>query len=115
LFQNIKDHREFRRRVDILWEGDYEEFELEAFPSTTFGGFAPSRVREFLRLAKMHPEFHIVSCIEPDLLVNSFVSGAMLYYLAQGDPDSNLVHDLHQKLDAHFIQSLNSGRKIPSP
>jgi len=109
MFKNIKDHREFRRKVDILWEGDYEDLELEEFPTTVFGGFVPSRAGEFLRLVKMHPEFHIVSCIEPDLLVNNFVRGAMIYYLAQGDSNPKLVHDLYEKLDAHFLQSLNSG------
>ena len=114
MFLNIKNSREFRRRVDILWALDYEELELEEFPTTEFGGFAPWRLAEFLALARMHPELHIVSCIEPNLYVNAFVKGSQTYYLAQGDADPKLIHDLYNKLDLHLLQSLNSGRNNPS-
>jgi hypothetical protein len=110
-FKNIKDYIEFQRRVDTLWEPDYEELELEEFPTTVGGGFAPWRVEEFLRLARLHPEFHIVTCIDTDLFINSFVWGALTYYLAQGDADPKLVHDPYDRLDAYFLQTLNSGRK----
>ncbi|MGE0171362.1 MAG: hypothetical protein AB7T49_01190 [Oligoflexales bacterium] len=85
--------------------------ELEEFPTTVFGGFAPWRVSEFLRLAKLHPEFHIVSCLEPHLYINAFVKNAQTYYLAQGDANPILVHDLYDKLDIHLLQVLNSGCK----
>jgi len=110
MFRNIKDSGEFRSIVEILWADDYEEFELESIPTTVFGGFAPWRIDEFLLLARRHPEFHIVSCIEPGLYINSFVKGAQTYYLAQGDADSTLVHDLYGKLDTHLLHTLNSGR-----
>ena len=72
-FRNIKDSGEFRQLVEMLWADDYDDLELESFPTTVFGGFAPWRVEEFLRLAKLHPEYHIVSCIEAGLYVNQFV------------------------------------------
>jgi hypothetical protein len=109
MVKNIKDYIEFHRRVEILWASDFEELELEEFPTTAFGGFAPWQVDEFLRVAKLHPEFHIVSCIEPELFVNRFVNGAMIYYLGQGDSDPNLVHDAYGKLDLLLLQTLNSG------
>jgi hypothetical protein len=106
MYKYIDDYFEFRRRIDILWEPDYEDLELEEFPTTVSGGFAPWRVEEFLRLARLHPEFHTVSCIEPDLFINTFVWGAMTYHLAQGDSDPKLVYDPDRKLDAHFLQTL---------
>jgi hypothetical protein len=111
LYRNVKNHLEFIRLTDLLWADDYEDLELEEFPTTVFGGFAPWRVAEFLRLAKLHPEFHIVSCVEPNLYVNAFIKGAQTYYLAQGDPDPKLIHDPYNKLDALFLQNLYSGRK----
>ena len=110
VFRNIKDDGEFRQLVDMLWEGDYEDLELESFPTTVFGGFAPWRVEEFLNLARSHPEYHIVSCIEPGLYINSFVKGAQTYYLAQGDADPKLIHDIYDKLDTRLLHVLNSGR-----
>lgn len=111
MFKNIKSFHEFTRRVEILWAPDYEDRELEEFPTTAFGGFAPWRLEEFLRLARLHPEYHIVACVKPDLYINSFVGGAQTYYLAEGDADPKLVHDLDNRLDEHFLQSLNSGRR----
>jgi hypothetical protein len=110
MFKNIKDYHEFHLRVDILWVPDYEDLELEEFPTTASGGFEESRLEEFLHLAKLHPEFHVVSCIDPDLIINTFVWGALTYHLAQGDADPKLVHDLYDKLDIHFLHTLNSGR-----
>jgi hypothetical protein len=114
LYKNIKNRREFNKLVDILWAPDYEDRELEAFPTTAVGGFAPWRVYEFLELAKQHPEYHIVSCIEPDLHVNAFVKNALTYYLAEGDSDPCIIHDPYNKLDASFLQALNSGLNKPS-
>jgi len=111
LYKNIKSRREFDRRVDILWEGDYEERELEEFPTTVFGGFAPWRVDDFLRLASRHPEYHIVTCIGPELFINAFVKGALSYFLAEGDSDPKLIHDPYDKLDVYLLHSLNSDRK----
>lgn len=110
LFKNIRSFREFTRRVEFLWAPDFEDRELEEFPTCVTGGFAPWRLREFLNLAKLHPEYHIVVCIEPDLYVNAFIAGAQSYHLAEGDSDPSLVHDPNDRLDAHFLQSLNSGR-----
>jgi hypothetical protein len=111
MFKNIKNRIAFLRRVDILWEPDYEELELEEFPTMMDGGFAPWRIDEFLRLAKLHPEFHIVTCIDSSLYINNFVWGGQTYHLAQGDADPHLVHDRYGRLDMQFLQSLNSERK----
>jgi len=111
MVKNIKNYSEFRRRVEILWADDYQDRELEAFPVTVCGGFAPWRAYEFLRLARLHPEYHIVTCIEPEIFVNAFVTNALMYYLAEGDADPKLIHDPHDKLDAYFLYTLNSGRK----
>ena len=113
LFNNIKNYIEFRRRVETLWADDYEERELEEFPSLPNGGFAPGRVKKLLRLVRLHPEYHILSRIRSDLYVNTFVKGAVSYFLAEGDSDPKLIHDPHGKLDAHFLHTLNSGRSSP--
>jgi len=113
LFKNIKNYIEFRQRVETLWADDYEDRELEEFPSLPNGGFAPDRVDEILRLARLHPEYHIMSRIRPDLCVNTFVKGAVSYFLAEGDSDPKLIHDPYNMLDACFLHFLNSSRKSP--
>lgn len=84
---------------------------MEEFPTTVFGGFIYWRREEFLRLAELHPEYHIVTCIEPKLYVNGFVSNGLTYFLAEGDSDPNLIHDPDLKLDESLLYSLNSGDK----
>jgi hypothetical protein len=111
LLKKTKNRREFMRKVEILWIDEYLEFELENLPTTVNGGFAPWRVEEFLKLARLHPEFHIVTCIEPSLYINAFVKGGMTYHLAEGDPDPRLVFDQFDKLDQHYLHLLNSGQK----
>lgn len=110
MFKNIKNFSDFTRQVEILWIPDYEDRKLEIFPCTVTGGFTPSRIDDFLKLARLHPEYHKVVCIEPNLYVNAFVKGAQTYHLAEGDADPKLIHDLNSKLDTYFLQSLNSGR-----
>jgi len=111
LFKNVKNYIEFRRRVEALWADAYEDRELEEFPSLPNGSFGPERVEELLRLARLHPEYHILSRIRPDLYINSFVKGAVSYFLAEGDSDPKLIHDPYNKLDIHYFHSLNSGRR----
>jgi len=113
LFKNIKNYIEFRRRVETLWADDYEVRELEEFPSLPNGGFTPERVKEILCLARLHPEYHILSRVRPDLYINTFVKGAVSYFLAEGDSDPKLIHDPYDKLDTHLLHSLNSGRSSP--
>ena len=84
---------------------------LEEFPTTVFGGFAPWRVKQILKLVRRHPEYHIVTCLEPDLYVNTFVPNAQTYFLAEGDRDPRLIFDPQCKLDESFLYSLNSGRR----
>ena len=109
MFKNIKDRNAFKKRVEILWEDDYITRELEELPTTVFGGFAPWRTMAFLRMAKLHPEYHIVSCVGPNLYVNSFVRNAQTYFFAEGDTDSKIIHDPFDRLDASFLYSLSSG------
>jgi hypothetical protein len=93
LFKNIKNRTEFRRQVEILRLPHYEDFELEEFPCCPLGGFFLSRVECILRLVRLHPEYHIVTCVKPSLLVNGFVANGQTYYLGAGAKDPNLVHD----------------------
>jgi hypothetical protein len=108
-FKNIKSMREFKSRVAMLWSDDYEERELEAFPSSVLGGFFNYRRDEFLALARLHPEYHIVTCLSDRIFVNGFVEGGQSYYLAEGDPDPTLIYDPDHSLDLHSLYSLNSG------
>jgi hypothetical protein len=94
-----------------LWHGDYEDRELEEFPTNVLGGFAYWRREEFLRLARLHPEYHIVTCIKSDLFVNGYIETAHSYFLAEGDSDPKLIHDPNLQLDAYLLYSLNSGDK----
>jgi len=115
VFTNIKSRKEFRARVEILWHPDYEDMELEEFPCIPSGSFLPDRLEVLLRLARLHPEFHIVSYVGSGIYMNGFVRNARSYCLAQGDADPKLIHDQYDALDAQFLQSLNSGNNKRSP
>lgn len=108
-FKNIKSMREFKNRVEMLWSDDYEERELEAFPSSVLGGFFSWRRDEFLALARLHPEYHIVTCLAAKIFVNGFVEGGITYYLAEGDRDPAIIYDPDDRLTVHDLHALNSG------
>lgn len=110
MFKNVANFQDFLSRVELLRAPDYDERELPASPSSFFGDFFPWRVEEVLALRREFPEYHVVVCIEPQLYINAFVENALGYYLAEGDPDPSLIHDPFERLDRHFLQSLNSGR-----
>jgi hypothetical protein len=109
MFKNIEDFRNFRRRVQILLEPYILERDIPLLPDSFFGCFSPRRLNEVMSVCCENPEFHIVSCIEPELFINGFIKNALIYYLADGDSDPNLVHDPHRILDVHLLQALNSG------
>jgi hypothetical protein len=114
MYKNLS-YREFQNQVEILHLDDYSDLELEEFPCTPLGGFWEARISEILRLVRLHPEYHIVSCVNPDLFVNAFVRGSQAYYLARGNHDPKLIYDPHGEFDAHFVYSLNSDSKRRRP
>jgi hypothetical protein len=115
VFINVKNFREFMDRVELLWSPDFDDLELEEQPCTPFGGFHADRLDVYFRLASVHPELHMITCLRPSLFVNGFVKGGQAYYLGQGDSDNKLIHDPQGRLDIELLHSLNSGRNKLCP
>jgi hypothetical protein len=115
MYKSLKGYWEFQDQVGVLRLDDYSALELEEFPCSPAGGFWEARIDAMFRLLRLHPEYHVVSCVAPHLYVNAFIGGAQAYYLASGDPDPNLIYDPRKEFDAHFIYSLNSGSNRRRP
>ena len=87
-----KMYHEFMDRTGMLLS-DIELEALEISPCDQFGGFRRSRIPELQSLCKKNPEIHIVSWLNPNVMLNRFAPGARLFFLATGDPDPQLVYD----------------------
>ena len=55
------------------------------------GHFFPKRAAELIQFCKQNHEYHIVSYM-PNMKINKFIPGASLYFLANGDPNPQLLY-----------------------
>ncbi len=108
MFKRTKNFSEFARRVEILWDFHYAEREHMILIESVFGAFNPRRIDELMAFKKQHPEYHIVSCVEPGVHINTYIPNSVCYYLGEGESDPLLISDAMRKVDAHYIQSRNA-------
>lgn len=109
MFTYIHNYHNFMRRIGSLRFWDYEERDLELCPD--FGSmFEADELTKVLQLARLYPEYHIISAVQADLFVNFYVEGAAGFLLGEGDADPKLVFDSYGVFDEHFLHSWYSGR-----
>jgi len=86
----IVDISEFYRRVGLV--AYYLELEwLGLVPNFCSGFFWGEDLPQLQQFCRGNPQYHIVSTTSPGRLVNKYVPGAKIYYLADGDRNPNLV------------------------
>lgn len=111
MYIRTPNFNEFCDRVRMLYEPQFVERNLPSLPDWFFGDFRESRLPDILRIVQEYPEYHIVSCVKPEVYVNGFIRFADAYYLAEGENNSKLIYDPGHWLDVHSLQSLNSGKR----
>ncbi len=88
----FKDGHQFFTRICMLRsESAFEELGIE--PCAAFGMFGSDRVPELLAFCKSRPEFHIVTQLNANVIVNRFSPAGRTFSLASGDPDPRLICD----------------------
>ena len=87
-----KNYHEFIQQTGMVLSDTPLE-SLEIFPCDQFGGFRRSRIAELQIFCKKNPDFHIVSWLNPNVMLNRFAPGARLFFLATGDRDPHFIYD----------------------
>ena len=73
-------------------------------PDTVGGGFFNGKKDILLNFVQRDPAYHMMTFVGPDRCMNRFVSGPRNhYFLADGDPDPNLVLFPFLALDWHLV------------
>ncbi len=73
-------------------------------PDTVGGGFFNGKKDILLNFVQRDPAYHIMTFVGPDRFMNRFVSGPRNhYFLADGDPDPNLILFPFLALDWHLV------------
>lgn len=86
-FKKINSH--FHKSVGLLnWIEDLEEIGLT--PRDVVGTFWPEDLPILIHYCKANPDYHIVTKISMNLLVNRYDSKGIRFYLASGDPDPSI-------------------------
>ena len=87
-----KIYHEFMDRTGMLLsDADFKSLDIS--PCDQFGGFRRNRTPELQSFCKKNPEFHMVSWLNPNVMLNRFAPGARLFFLAKGCRDPQLVYD----------------------
>ncbi len=81
----------FTRLVGIIaCPDDLSELGLKEF--ILRGIFPPQNSAELINFCKKNPEYHIVSYVNSNMKVNKYIPGASFYFLADGDPNPQLLY-----------------------
>ena len=115
MFENLTNFNDFAARILFLYGPDYADRDMPHLPEGVFGNFDTARSSAIISIVAQFPEYHIVSAFDGNLYLNRFVPGATSYYLGEGERSPSLIFDPLKRVDAHFIQSLNSGRSKLRP
>jgi hypothetical protein len=111
-YRYVDSYVEFKRLVGVLNVVDLVDRELPLVSCSVFGLFNFRRLGELMSFVARNREYHIASCVEPDLKVNGVIDGLLVmgYYLADGDPHPGIVHDPRRIMDNVYLRDLNSAR-----
>jgi len=89
----FSDSKAFVERTGIV--SDYQQIvALGIIPDCILGSFYRSSVDDLRSFCNANPEFHIVSLLTANTKVNRFSPGGILFFLANGDPDKQLIYDI---------------------
>lgn len=91
------DYKLFVERTGMIL--DHQKLvEIGLIPQTFLGTFCAKQLDELIEFCFKNPNYHIVSQLNANLLVNRISIGAKIFFLAEGDFDRRLI----------FIRSGNS-------
>ena len=101
----IEEDLKFTKQIGLIfWPTDIAALGLE--PYCDIGGFYKSKLGVLFEFVEKNSSFLIVTCKGPNMY-NRYEPNGHGYYIADGDPDPSLVHDICASVEL-AMESLSS-------
>jgi hypothetical protein len=102
----FKRKSEFRKKIGLIDCYDHLSF-LGLEPMTILGNFSKCQVSKLRALCKRDSNYHVVTRLDHDQIVNRFIEGEHRYYLAEGDADPNLEFQYTEEMKKEVNEGMS--------
>ena len=88
----LQDYSKFWNKVGLLADLK-NSYGIDLEPCWgILGLFKPHRLSELKKYVEEHPEYHIISKLENDMMINKIIDNSIGYFLAEGDKDPEIMY-----------------------